>query len=113
MFAVVSLALLGLLVYCLLDLLRTPAEQVRSLPKPLWLLLMLLAAPVGVLGWLFVGRPVAATRPAPSPKARPSSPRPPDDDEEFLRSLRRRAEEQRRRAARDAEEHHESDPPGE
>ncbi|MBC7374817.1 MAG: PLDc N-terminal domain-containing protein [Frankiales bacterium] len=83
---------LVLLVYCGLDLLRTPASQVRTLPKLLWLLVLL--APVfGPAAWLLAGRPggkgpqrVAPTRGAP------------DDDDDFLRELRRRAEDRRRRS---------------
>ena len=83
-----------LLVYCVLDLLRTPASLVRTAPKPVWFLL-LLAPVLGPLAWLLVGRPRKGT-------PRPAAPAPgrgaPDDDEEFLRELRKRADDQRRRS---------------
>lgn len=83
-----------LLVYSVLDLLRTPASVVRTLPKPLWFVVVL--PPLfGPLAWLLAGRPAKDT-------PRPATPAPgagaPDDDEDFLRELRRRAEDQRRRA---------------
>jgi hypothetical protein len=85
---------LVLLVYCVLDLLRTPSTLVRTLPKPVWFLLLL--APVfGPAAWLLAGRPVKGT-------PRPAGPVPgsgaPDDDEDFLRELRKQAEDKRRRS---------------
>ena len=83
---------LVLLVYCVLDLLRTPAAQVRTLPKLLWFVVVL--APVfGPAAWLLAGRPngKGPQRAAPTRGA-------PDDDDDFMRELRRRAEDQRRRA---------------
>lgn len=99
---------LVLLVYGVLNIVTTPAEQVRNLPKPVWLVLVVLLPLVGGIAWLVAGRPRpgdtrAGGAPQPGrPVARP--PRPPravspapDDDETFLRGLRDRAEEQRRR----------------
>lgn len=85
-----------LLVYCVLNILTTPDQDIRRLPKPLWLGLVVVLPLVGGIGWLVAGRP-----------GRPSSTRPPgrlvaphpDDDEEFLRGLDARTQEQRRRAA--------------
>lgn len=99
MLFVYALIALALLVYCVLDILTTPRQAVRTLPKPLWLLLVL--APVfGPAAWFLAGRPPRGSvtrqplgRAAPRPAATA-----PDDDEDFLRQLRRRAEEQRRRA---------------
>jgi hypothetical protein len=96
-FGVLALASLVLLVYSVLDLVSTPASAVRTLPKPVWFL-VLLPPLFGPAAWLLAGRPPRGTPrstvgPPPAP-ARGA----PDDDEEFLRSLRRRAEEQRRRA---------------
>jgi hypothetical protein len=92
---VLGLLGLGLLVYAVLDVVTTPRDAVRVLPKPVWLLLVL--APVfGPVLWFLFGRPPRGTARQP---LRPSSaPGAPDDDEEFLRELRRRADEQRRRA---------------
>jgi len=91
------LAALALLIYCVLDVVTTPRERVRNLPKPLWVLVVLLPV-VGPLAWFFTGRPSRGTDRQglrPGPRVEPGAP---DDDEDFLRELRRRADEQRRRA---------------
>ena len=97
----VGLVSLGLLVYCVLDVATTPATAVRTLPKPLWFLVVV--PPVfGPVAWFLAGRPKKGTAqrqlPTVLPPEAPGRTVAPDDDEEFLRELRRRAEEQRRRA---------------
>ena len=109
---------LCLVVYCVLDIIPRPDDQVRHLPKLLWLVLVLLFPIVGGVAWLVAGRPQAPPRSVPYKGNRgipPEYDRPgratalsPDDDEAFLRSLRERAEQQRRaaeeqRRAREAE----------
>lgn len=105
-----GLAELCLVVYCLLDVIRTPSTHVRNLPKPVWLILCLVPPVLGPLAWLLLGRPPESpTRnlpykgnrgalPEPYRPRRTAATSPPDDDEAFLRSLRSRAEEQRRQA---------------
>jgi len=78
---------LTLLVYALFDLIATPRDQVRGVPKPLWFVLIL-APIVGPMAWLFYGhhrvwRPPSGGRPAP----RPYRPKGPDDDPDYLRGL--------------------------
>jgi hypothetical protein len=47
--------LAGLIVYCLVDLIRAPS--VRYLPKPVWALIILVAsAPFGPLAYLVFGK---------------------------------------------------------
>lgn len=88
---------LVLLVYCVLDIVRTPRDAVRTLPKPLWLLVVL--APVfGPAAWFLAGRPKRGTAGSSRRAGPPPVAQAPDDDEDFLRELRRRADEQRRRA---------------
>ncbi len=101
----VFVAELVLLVYCVFAIVKTPAQQVRLLPKAAWLLLVVLLPLVGGLGWLMLGRPPTA-RSAPAP-ARPVAPAP-DDDEAFLRTLHERVEAQRE-AARQREERERQD----
>ena len=103
-----------LLVYCVLNVITTPEDQVRNLPKLLWLLLVILLPLVGGIAWLVAGRPVSPSRAGGLPYKGntgrfPEYERPgraaaqnPDDDEAFLRNLRERAEEQRKRAAEQA-----------
>lgn len=90
-YAMISLVLL---VYAALDVLRTPADAVRTLPKALWLL-VILPPLFGPVAWLLAGRPRVGDRSGARPVAEPIAP---DDDEDFLRELRRRADDQRRRA---------------
>lgn len=92
---IIGLALLALWLYCLFDVITTPEEDVRNLPKFMWVLIVIFLADVGALTWLLVGRPRArhamyaaggGDRWAQSADV----PRGPDDDPEFLRSLERR-----------------------
>lgn len=118
---VLGLALLGLWVFCILDVVTTDAALVRNLPKLLWLLIVLLLPDIGSIVWLVAGHPWggrSADLPYKGNRGRPgyspgfpetdrarwaprrggAPPLGPDDDEEFQRRLRARAEEQRRRA---------------
>ena len=81
------LAAVGVTIYSGIDCLRTPAREIRGLPKPLWLLAIVLLwiPPIGGIAWLVVGRVRVATAPDQSfPRALA-----PDDDPDFLRSLNR------------------------
>jgi hypothetical protein len=105
LFGIVSLCLF---IYCLIDVIQTPEESMRNLPKMPWLLIVLFLPFAGSVAWLVAGRPQASQRPAGPTRQLPNLPgfdRPgrsvasnPDDDEAFLRGIRERAEEQRRRA---------------
>jgi hypothetical protein len=107
-----GLAELCLIAYCFLDVLRTPPQQVRNLPKPVWLILCFIPPILGPIAWLLLGRPQYAAGNLPykgNAGSFPEYDRPgravpqnPDDDEAFLRALRERAEEQRRRASEQA-----------
>jgi hypothetical protein len=59
----------------------TPERQVRAIPKPLWLLVILLFPIIGAVLWFVFGRDREA------PVVRRTAP---DDDPEFLRGLGRR-----------------------
>ena len=110
--------IVGLTLYTLLDAVRTPAHEARTLPKWLWVLVTLLFPVVGPLMWLILGRPKAqpaaqpaAGAPRPSFGQRRSTPAPsvssPDDDEEYLRWLKAKAERERR--SREAESNNKQD----
>jgi hypothetical protein len=100
-----------LLVYALLDVIRTPPQQCRELPKLLWLLLCFVPL-VGPVAWLVLGRPLGPARSLPykgNTGIPPEYDRPgraaaasPDSDAAFLAQLKARAEEQRKRAAEQA-----------
>ena len=106
--------IVGLTLYTLLDAVRTPAHEARTLPKWLWVLVTLLFPVVGPLMWLILGRPKAqpaAGGPRPGFGQRRNTPAPsvssPDDDEEYLRWLKAKAERERR--SREAESNNTQD----
>lgn len=101
----ITLLTIVLWVYAFFDALTCPSEEIRNLPKVLWLVIIVLFAVVGPLLWFFLGRPHAeAAAPSaavttsadnldPSDFQRPSGrqrPLGPDDDPEFLRRLNKR-----------------------
>lgn len=108
LYALLALIVLGVWLFCLIDVLTTNAGEVRWLPKFGWFLVVLLGFEIGAVLWLVFGRP----RKTPYPPAtqthegsersmmrHPSRgesivtqapPRGPDDDPEFLRTLERR-----------------------
>ena len=105
--------IVGLTLYTLLDAVRTPAHEARTLPKWLWVLVTLLFPVVGPLMWLILGRPKAqpAAGSRPGFGQRHNTPAPsvssPDDDEEYLRWLKAKAE--RERHSREAESNNKQD----
>ncbi len=90
-----GLALLAFWLYCLFDAITTPEEDVRNLPKVLWVLIIVLLPDAGGLLWLLLGRPLSRQalrrrRMGQPGRPRPVVPRGPDDDPDFLRDLDRR-----------------------
>jgi hypothetical protein len=72
---------------------------VRTLPKVLWILVVVVFAGLGGLMWLLLGRPQRAMEAvqgrtgmvnSPDRRPRPEAPRGPDDDPDFIRDLERR-----------------------
>ncbi|MEU0966523.1 PLD nuclease N-terminal domain-containing protein [Streptomyces sp. NPDC005917] len=74
------LLVLALWIYAFVDCLNTPEDEVRALPKLVWVLIILLFGEVlvGPLAWLIAGR-------ARHPRERWVAP---DDNPEFLQSLK-------------------------
>jgi hypothetical protein len=89
-----------LVVYCLVDLVQTPGDEVRALSRPVWAVLILFVPFVGPVLWLVAGRQRAGRiRPRPA-AAEPARHVAPDDNPEFLAKLkqhRQRAEDERLR----------------
>lgn len=83
-----------LAIYALVDCAQRPSYQLRTLPKPIWLLLIVLLPLLGSLAYLLLGRDPGGLgyAIAKGPRDAPSGP---DDDEAYLRSLRERAQQQR------------------
>jgi hypothetical protein len=82
---IIYAAMFVVALYALIDCIATPARSVRSLPKAVWLLVIVLLPGVGGLAWLFVGR--ALREGSGGFLSRGSTPTAPDDDPDFLRQL--------------------------
>ncbi|HET8559982.1 MAG TPA: PLD nuclease N-terminal domain-containing protein [Marmoricola sp.] len=102
-----SLVVLGLWIFCLVDVIGSDEGAIRNLPKVAWLLIVLFFPLAGAVAWLVVGRPAASVAGrSPYERAVPHFPeydRPgraaatdSAADEEFLRRVRERAEAQRK-----------------
>ena len=57
---VIGLVFLVLWIWALIDVIRTPDSQQRSLPKPAWFFIVLLFFVLGALAWIVFGRPRGA-----------------------------------------------------
>jgi hypothetical protein len=77
----VQLLLFIVALWAFLDIVQTPSEQVRVLPKPVWLLLCLVPL-LGPVAWFTMGRSEL-----PQPRRTLKRPVAPDDDPDFLRHL--------------------------
>ncbi|MCL3820242.1 PLD nuclease N-terminal domain-containing protein [Aeromicrobium wangtongii] len=78
-----------LVVYAIFDLLATPKDQVRLLPKLVWFVVVFIPF-AGALLWIFFGHANAVPPPKPRDTGgsnRPPGPRGPDDDPDYLRNL--------------------------
>ncbi|MDR2930376.1 MAG: PLDc N-terminal domain-containing protein [Propionibacteriaceae bacterium] len=67
-------------IYTVVYIVQSDSEQVRRLPKALWLVLVIILPLAGMVAWWIFGRPVRPSAGSPPPTA-------PDDDPDFLRSL--------------------------
>lgn len=75
-----------LMIYCVVEIAQSHADEVRSAPKWLWLVAVICLPLVGSVAWLVLGRPNAQSRREADSARFPAAP---DDDEDFLRQLRR------------------------
>jgi Phospholipase_D-nuclease N-terminal len=97
-----ALVAFGFWLYALFDSISAPRERIRLLPKPVWVIVIVVLNIVGTVLWFTVGRPRKSDVP-PAPTAAPRAgwaaqfgrtaapprrPVAPDDDPEFLRNLR-------------------------
>ena len=90
---ILAVAAIGATIYAAIDCLRSPAGQVRSLPKPLWLLIIVVTVPlaaVGAIAYLVFGRPSPDQDMGPGGGGQIHRGPAPDDDPDFLRSLDRK-----------------------
>ena len=70
-------------IYALVDCARTDQDQVRSLPKWGWLLIVIFIGVIGSVAWLVAGRP---KKPGNGGRKKPRI-IPPDDNPDFLKNL--------------------------
>lgn len=78
------LLIIALTIYTFIDCLNTPEEEVKHLPKVVWVIIILLFSIVGPVVWLAAGK----KRTAPGSGGRRTQWVAPDDNPEFLKSLR-------------------------
>ncbi|MFG2607251.1 PLD nuclease N-terminal domain-containing protein [Streptomyces sp. NPDC048514] len=89
------LLVLALWIYAFVDCLNTPEEEVRHLPKVVWVIIILLFGEVlvGPVAWLLTGKKrqagVDGTAASPGRRGGGAGWVAPDDNPEFLRSLDR------------------------
>lgn len=112
------LLILAFTLYALIDCLARDEEEIRALPKVIWVLIIILFTPFGPVAWFLAGRPRNPARHAAadgpddvvggysmgtpnSSAGRSGRPLAPDDDPEFLRRL---AEQQRKQRRDETEE---------
>ncbi len=80
-----TLLLIGFVVYCVIDIVRSEDDERLGVHPALWVLLVVLFPLIGGVVWIAVSRTRRAARPvrgAAGPA--PSGPVAPDDDPEFL-----------------------------
>ncbi|OAH09265.1 PLD nuclease N-terminal domain-containing protein [Streptomyces jeddahensis] len=91
------LLVLALWIYAFIDCLNTPEEEVRRLPKVVWVIIILLFGEVliGPIAWLVAGKPRKAPAGGSTPTASSTGYRnhrtewvAPDDNPEFLKSIK-------------------------
>ena len=77
-----AVAVVFFTIYALVDCLMTDRRRVRGIPKPLWILVILVVTPIGGILWLALGKDRSLGELA-------SRRMGPDDDPAFLKGLRR------------------------
>ncbi|MFI6286747.1 PLD nuclease N-terminal domain-containing protein [Streptomyces sp. NPDC051018] len=84
------LLVLALWIYAFIDVLNTPENEVRHLPKVVWVIIVLLFGEVliGPIAWFAAGRPRKAPAGGPAAGRRGGDWVAPDDNPDFLKSLK-------------------------
>jgi hypothetical protein len=99
----VAAVAIGLMVYALIDVIRSDRFAVRALPRLIWVLVILIVPVIGALLYLFLGRRDRATRAGRAPVA-------PDDDPSFLSQIAKEREQNERIRQLEEELSHLDDP---
>jgi len=82
---------LALWIWAFIDCLTTPEDEVRHLPKVIWVIIVLFFPLLGSIAWLVAGKQRGGVHPARAAAAEQHRGRSlaPDDDPEFLASLKK------------------------
>ena len=92
LFVIVPLIAAGMLIFAVIDLIRIENERVRALPKPAWVVIVVVLPIIGPLLWFLLGR----ERYGQVRSGGRSGPVAPDDDPAFLSRLGRDKEQEER-----------------
>ncbi|MCU1522592.1 MAG: hypothetical protein JWM01_1783 [Arthrobacter sp.] len=87
---VVTVAVLVVFVYGLIDVIRTDPRQTKGISKPAWIVVQIVLPVIGAVLWFLIGRP-RGTGPTAASYSHPVAP---DDDPDFLRNLELRRRQQ-------------------
>ncbi|MDH6545056.1 PLD nuclease N-terminal domain-containing protein [Streptomyces sp. SPB4] len=100
------LLIIALTIYTFIDCLNTPEEEVKHLPKVVWVIIILVFSIVGPVVWLFAGKKrvgAGGGRPGRTQWVAP------DDNPEFLKSLREEREQRESREKREQRDEKDKD----
>lgn len=86
---ILAVALLAFTVYCVVDAVQSENDEVRGLPKVMWVIVVLLFPVAGGIAWLIAGRPRSVLEAilGQGRQGPPGGPLGPDDDPDFLKDL--------------------------
>ena len=79
---IAAIITLALMIYSIIDCSRTAENNIRSLPKWAWLVIIIFVPAIGSIAWIIAGRPKGNGRGRRKRKIVP-----PDDNPDFLGKL--------------------------
>jgi len=79
---IAAIITLALMIFSIIDCSRTAENNIRSLPKWAWLVIIVFVPAIGSLAWIIAGRPKGNGR-----RRRRRKIVPPDDNPDFLGKL--------------------------
>jgi hypothetical protein len=89
LYLILGVAAVALDIFAAIDCAMTDGRRVRGIPKPLWILVILVLPIIGAVLWLTLGKDRSGGRAQPRQLA-------PDDDPAFLRQLAHDKEQEER-----------------